>query len=260
MASDPYRRPDLYELAFSWRDYAKAVDFIIEAAQLAGVTKIASMVELGCGPAQYAREFARRGIVSYGVDLSPEMVALAQHYWAEEGLPGRIIEADMRRFRLEQPASLACCMMATFALLLTNGDVLDHFDSVADNLTTDGIYVIELPHPAEVFDRGSRTSNVWEMKTEESVLHIDWASDAVFDPITEVSTGTVRFKLDSVSGSELFEARELSRGYSLGLLRALLDLGGRLQIASIYGDLNVSVPFDNDKKAWRMVLVLRKVS
>ncbi len=73
MTNSPYQYPELYELAFSWRDYSNAVDFISEAAALAGLTEIRSMVELGCGPGQYCREFARRGVTAYGVDSSPEM-------------------------------------------------------------------------------------------------------------------------------------------------------------------------------------------
>ncbi len=256
MTSNPYERPDLYERAFAWRDYAKSVDFLIEASRLAGLDCIGGMVELGCGPAQYAREFARRGITAYGVDSSPEMALYAQKYFDDEELPGYILEADMRDFRLEQPVDLAACMMSTFGLLLTNNDILDHFAAVVNVLRDGGVYVIELPHPKYVFRQGSSKENKWEV--EDGALRIDWASDATFDPVTEVSTGTVRFTELKDGVEHIHEASESWRGLTLGLLRALVDHSGSLKIAGMYGDLDTRVPFDNCKESWRLVMVLRK--
>jgi len=258
MEKSPYDHPELYELAFSWRDYGKAVDFISAAAGLAGTAAISSMVELGCGPGQYCREFARRGVTAYGVDSSPEMALYAQRYYDDEKLPGYILEADMRSFRLERKVDLAVCMMATFTHLLTNRDILDHFTAVADNLRDDGLYLLELPHPRDSFDTDKSTRDVWEMEKDGAILSIDWCSDAAFDPITEINRGTVRFKLEKDGRVDSFESPDESRRMTFGNLRALLELSGRFHIAAIYGDLDVNVPFDNARKAWRMVLVLRK--
>ncbi len=258
MNRNPYEKPELYEFAFSWRDYVKAVDFLIEAARLAGKSPIKSTVELGCGPGQYCREFARRGILSYGLDLSPEMALYAQKYYDDEKLPGYIIEGDMRDFRLEQKVDLACCMMATFSHLLTNRDIVDHLNAVADNLNDLGLYIIELPHPRDAFDTVKSTQDVWEMENETGKLTTDWCSDGVFDPLTETDRGTVKFRLEKNGLVEQFESPSEARRITFGALRALLDLSGRFHIASMYGDLDVNIPFDNAKAAWRLVMVLRK--
>ena len=258
MTNSPYQLPELYELAFSWRDYAKAVDFISEAAALAGLAEIRSMVELGCGPGQYCREFARRSVVSYGVDLCPEMALYAQKLYDEEKLPGYVLEADFRRFKLEQPVDLAVCMMATFNLLLTNEDVVSHFGSVADNLTEAGLYLIELPHPRDTFRADSCTENKWEMEKDGLKLSIDWASDSVTDPIAEIDRGTVRLTTTEDGVTRIFESPEAARRLGLGHLKALIDQSGRFEIAGMYGDLDVNRLFDNTKKSWRMIILLRK--
>jgi len=258
VTKSPYDRPELYEFAFSWRDYARTVDFIAEAAALVGMEEIKSMVDLGCGPGQYCRDFARRGVTAFGVDSSPEMVLYAQRYFDEEKLPGYIMEADMRSFQLERKVDLAVCMMATFVHLLTDRDVLDNFNAVADNLCDDGLYLLELPHPRDVFDTDKSTKDVWEMEHDGAKLSIDWCSDATFDPITEMDRGTVRFKLEKDGQVESFESPDETRRITFGRLRALLELSGRFHIASMYGDLDVNIPFDNAKKAWRLVILLRK--
>ena len=255
---NPYEHPKLYEFAFSWRDYSKAADFICEAASQAGLSEIKSMVELGCGPGQYCREFGRRGVTAYGVDLSPEMALYAQKIYDDEKLPGHILETDMRDFRLEQKVDVACCMMATFGHLLTNRDIVDHLNAVAENLREDGLYILELPHPRDVYDMGKSAQDVWEMEKDGSKLSIDWCSDGVFDPLTETDNGTVKFKLEKEGVVKNYESPSESRRLGSGALRALLDLSGRFHIAAMYGDLNVSIPFDNAKASWRLVLVLRK--
>jgi SAM-dependent methyltransferase len=255
---NPYEHPELYEWAFSWRDYGKAADFITEAAKLAGYAEIKSMVELGCGPGQYCREFSRRGVTAYGVDISPEMALYAQRIYDDEKLPGHILEADMCDFRLEQKVDVACCMMATFNHLLTNRDIVDHLNAVAENLREDGLYILELPHPRDTYDTGKSTQDVWEMEKDGAKLSIDWCSDGVFDPLTETDNGTVKFTLEKEGVLKNYEAPSESRRLGFGALRALLDLSGRFHIAAMYGDLDVNIPFDNAKAAWRLVLVLRK--
>jgi len=260
MSGHPYERPELYDLAFSWRDYSKAADFIAEAARLAGVGEIRGMVELGCGPGQYCREFARRGIESIGVDCSPEMALYAQQLYDRDDLPGYVLEADMRNFDLERPVELAVCMMATFSLLISNDDVVAHLRAVGRNLTPGGVYVIELPHPRDVYNSGSSTKNVWQMEKDGGTLHIDWSSDAKFDPLTEISRGNVRFRWEKDDQIDEYVAPEAFRGYGQGLFRALVELSGCFEVSHLYGDLDTKVPFDNSKKAWRMLAVLRKTN
>ncbi len=258
MENSAYSRPEVYEIAFSFRDYKIAVDFICDAVRLAGMDQIGSMVELGCGPGQYCLEFARRGTESAGIDLAPEMVAYARAKAEAERLPCRLLEADMRHVRLEKPVNLAVCMMATIHLLLTNRDILEHLDSVADNLTDNGLYLIEMTHPRDMLTSEKSTGDKWEMERDGIKVTTDWGSDATIDPLTEISDVTVRYKVEHRGECETLEGRDPFRLISLGLMRALIDQNGRFKIAAMYGDLDIKQPFDNSKKSWRMILLLRK--
>jgi len=255
----PYSLPEIYDIAFTFRDYSKAVDFLVEAATRTGLTKVSSMVELGCGPGQYCREFSRRGVISYGIDRSPEMVLYAWKLCEREKLASEILEADFRVFNLPQPVELAVCMMATFNLLLTNEDIIEHLGSVADNLVDGGLYIIELSHPRDMFQLRTSTNYMWEMERDGIKVKTDWGSDATVDPLSEVETGTIVYTVERDGAIERFSSREQWRDISFGLIKALVELSGRFEIAATYGDLDLAVPFDNDKKAWRMVLVLKKM-
>ncbi|MFQ5453819.1 MAG: class I SAM-dependent methyltransferase [Candidatus Zixiibacteriota bacterium] len=258
MNFSPYSYPELYELAFNFRDYQKAVDFILQAVKATGISSITSMVELGCGPAQYAREFSRRNIESFGVDNSQEMIKYAQKLIEDEKLSSKIIDADFCRFQLPKSVDLAICMMATFNHLLTNNDILTHLNCVADNLKSEGMYLIELPHPRDIFTVDKSCQNVWEVKNDDIQLAIDWGSDAVFDPMTEIDLMKITFTATMQDKTNIYTAQDKSRRIGLGLLRALIELSDRFRITGMYGDLDINQPFDNTKKSWRLILVLRK--
>ena len=255
----PYILPELYEIAFSFRDYPQAIEFITLAAQKAGLAKIKSMVELGCGPGQYCCEFARNGVKAYGVDLSPEMVAYTKSKCQKEKLECTIIEADFRNFHLEQPVDLAVCMMATFGYLLSNKDIIKHFFAVANNLTENGIYLIELPHPRDVYDPHRSIKNyVWDMEKDGIKVHTDWGSDGEFDQITEIDSATVKISYDIEGEKGSIESPDYMRRLGVNTFISLLVLTDLFEISSTYGDLNINQPFDNSKNSWRMIPVLRK--
>ncbi len=258
MLNTPYTLPDIYEVAFSFRNYPNAVDFLIESAQITGGSEIKKMVELGCGPGQYCREFAKRGIKATGLDLSPEMVHYLKTIAEEEKLPLTAIEGDMRSFSLTERVDLAVCMMDTPSLLLTNKDMIGHLNAVAKNLNDDGIYIMELAHPRAFYTTESLTSNNWTIESNSITVHTNWATESTVDPLTETKSGIVTYTVEQHGKTEEYKSNSCWRMYSAGLMRALIELSGQFKITMMYGDLDVNIPFDNDKKAWRMILVLRK--
>jgi len=85
----------------------------IEAAHRAIVEPILPKVrvacDLACGTGTTALGLAARGIRMYGVDLSPGMCRAARRKARKQKLALRVIQADMRDFRLPEPADLILC-------------------------------------------------------------------------------------------------------------------------------------------------------
>ena len=123
------------------------------------------------------------------------------------------------------------------------------------------IYIAELPHPRDVFDSSPDEKNfIWDIEKDGIKVHTEWGIDRTFDPITEVDSETVRMTYEAEGRTETIAGPDHIRNIGYGLIRALILLSGRFEIAATYGDIDVSQTFDNSKKAWRMVLVLRKTS
>jgi len=71
--------------------------------------QVESACDLACGTGTTALTFARLGIATYGVDLSPMMCQAAREKARRAGLPLRVIRGDMRSFRLPKPVGLVTC-------------------------------------------------------------------------------------------------------------------------------------------------------
>ncbi len=65
--------------------------------------------DLACGTGTTAIELARIGIDMFAVDDSPEMCRQARRKAKSEGVPLKVIRADMRDFRLPRPVDLVTC-------------------------------------------------------------------------------------------------------------------------------------------------------
>src|SRR4051812_591661 len=180
-----YGRSRYYDIACS-RDVRPEVDFLVELFRRERGRPPAALLDLACGPGYHARAFAAAGGRAGGLDLRPEMIA----YAAEQLAAGPAIEwlvGDMRDFQLAAPVELAFCSNSGIDCLLTNVDLVRHLRAVASNLTTDGLYVIELAHPRDChpYDYGN-----WRYTGERAGTRvtIEWATNRpLADPITHVA-------------------------------------------------------------------------
>jgi SAM-dependent methyltransferase len=71
--------------------------------------RVKSACDLACGTGSTAVALAARGIRMYAVDLSPGMCRAAREKARKAGLRVRVIQADMRAFRLPEQVDLVTC-------------------------------------------------------------------------------------------------------------------------------------------------------
>ena len=94
---------EIFAFGGAWADAAR------EHVLGSTLPRVKSACDLACGTGRTALLLARRGIRAFGVDLSPAMCRVARRKVRAAGLPVRIIQADMRSFRLPQKVDLVLC-------------------------------------------------------------------------------------------------------------------------------------------------------
>ena len=76
-----------------------------------------SVLELAAGPAEHARELARRGLRATALDWSAAMCAYAARQAAAAGVTLGVVEADMRDFAIEGPDGAPALFDAAVTML-----------------------------------------------------------------------------------------------------------------------------------------------
>jgi SAM-dependent methyltransferase len=255
-----YEQARVYDVAFSFRDVEVECDALAEMARRHGSGPMGDVLELAAGPGRHARELARRGIRAVALDASPAMNRYAQERAQADGVALQTVCADMADFQLAQRFDLAVLLMDSASYLLDNDTVLRHLACVAGHLSEGGLYVLEMGHPRDTFRTHARsTESAWTAEEQGLRVTTRWGhDDDPFDPVTQIDDVRVHLQWSGPEGSGELTERARQRRFTANEFDALVRASGCFEVVAWHGSLDVAVPFDNARAAWRMVPVLRK--
>ena len=276
-----YDEPELYELACAYRDVPAEVTALQAwyATHFTGGAGVRSVLELAAGPAEHARELARRGLRATALDWSAAMCSYAASQAKAAGVTLDVVQADMRDFRLAGPDGAlvrfdaAVTMLNSVCHLFILDDLVRHLSAVRAHLVQGGLYIVELAHPADFFAPEPRTSSEWTVDAVGVHADVRWGGrgDRI-DPLTQVTKehmtitatskdGTIRTVSDVVPNrfwtlTEFTAAIALANG-GAGSAPQPDDSSGRFDVVATYGDFDETTALDAPT-AWRMILILRR--
>lgn len=102
IGSAVYSNPELYDRAFSLRDFTEEVDFLETIFSSCVKSGPGSFLELGCGPARHAALLQlKTHAKAIALDNVPQMLEYARAVAAEAGAPVHFMCEDMRSFSLQ---------------------------------------------------------------------------------------------------------------------------------------------------------------
>ena len=134
MATSVEVPPDWYRSGFPpitaampWTDRTEAeVDRAIMMLRPEGGERV---LDLACGIGRHSLELRRRGFEVVGVDISPELLEIAERSAAEEGLEVAFMQADLRELAFADEFDL---------VLSLNDGAVGYFETDAENRRTFG--------------------------------------------------------------------------------------------------------------------------
>jgi SAM-dependent methyltransferase len=253
-----YSLAQIYDIAFDFKNIPEECRFLRSVFESFSGRRPQSFIDLAAGPALHAVEMARAGLSSAALDLSQEMVDYGLEKACEHDVSVDYRAGDFASFTWDRQFDLAGTFMDSTSYLLSNDAVVSHLRSVAQILVSDGIYILEMSHPRDVFSVGKSTQSSWESERGETRVSITWGGpDDPFDPITQVTQTTVDLKFSTRLIKQFTETAS-QRCFAVNELDALVRLEGSFEWITTFGAMDQSTPFNNEKRAWRMVPVLRK--
>ena len=256
-----YDEPEFYEAACAYRDVPAEVDALLRWSGKhhgpdSGLPR--SVLELAAGPAEHARTLARRGLAAAALDLNPAMCARARELAEAAGAPLDVVQADMRDFSLPGRYDLAITMLNSLCHLLTLDDMVRHLAEVARHLHPEGLYIVELAHPADFLATERRTSSEWSTEVSGGTVSVRWGAHDRIDPVSQITREHVSVTYHKRGGPVRTVTDVVpNRFWTATELTAAIRLAGGFAVAASYGDFDADLPVEA-ADAWRMILVLRR--
>lgn len=252
--------PEIYELAFSYRDYEAEVDFLELCFQEHCMTENTRVLDIACGIGEHLRQFCERGYPVDGFDLDAEAVEYARSKSEGEGLPFNVWTGDMRNFSVDEPYGLAVNMLTAVNFLHTNEEIISHLRCVAEALVAGGVYVLEMAHPREYGAQSGIPSTAWEIQHDDLYIECDLNhKQKALDPIAQTQGYTIRIDVTKNDKVSTYYLDRKIRVYLLHEFRALVQAAGGFEWVECYGAFNPERRLDNSKRSLRMIPVLRRI-
>lgn len=138
-----------YNALYETKPYHDEANYLLDLIHDAGIRegRKLSILDLGCGTGGHAEVFAQRGHTVLGVDVSPDMIALAES--RRNGVDGvtaqrmRFEVGDIRQFSSKEVFDAVLCMFHVFSYQTTNEDVAATLAVVRKRLRPGGLYLFD---------------------------------------------------------------------------------------------------------------------
>jgi ubiquinone/menaquinone biosynthesis C-methylase UbiE len=254
---DVYKKAELYDVAFSYRDIAKENNVMTGwYREMTGKAKPESVIELAAGPARHAREFAGRGIEASMLDYSPEMVNFARAAAIKDGKPlAGYIKGDMTDFTLPKKTDMAVTMLDSVGHLHTDAAMVQHLQAVGRNLKPGGVYVMEMNNPHA---KAATTQNIWSITEGNTTVNMQWGKPGdSFNPVTGLRTHSVELQAKTPAGPATFTDRVTMREWDQPSIDRAIAQSGMFTRVQKFGDFAPDATF-NSSESWRMIYVMSR--
>lgn len=229
-------------------DYGGWADFAEQCFDRFLPRRPAQVLDLACGTGKLTRELARRGYRMTGVDLSPDMLALAASACPAGTL---LLCQDMRTFELIGTAGAVVCSLDSVNHLSSRAGVEACFRRVHTCLDTGGLFLFDV-NTRFRFER-EYGDNAYQY---DGLLEDGRAACCCWQNDYNAKTRLCRFYLtvftETRPGSGLYSRRDADwseRYYSLRRLEGILKDSG-FEPCGVFGGTDMSAPSPEDTKMY----------
>ena len=225
-------------------DYGAWADFIEKIFERYAHEKPSLVLDLGCGTGSMTAELAERGYDMTALDLSAEMLSVAEQRMRESGHDNVLfLMGDMCSFELYGTVDAVVCCLDGINHLTSRADLLACFSTVANYLNPDGLFVFDLNTPY----RFRTTYADRDYVLEDDGVMCCWRNRLNKKGDTVDFFLTVFEENEDGSWSRT-DGVEREKAYSLRTIKNALDECG-LELVNVSSDYDFSEP-DGECERW----------
>ena len=159
---------EIYDALYDDRYYTQEADLIDNISKTHFSSKV-NILDLGCGTGKHSIELSKRGHSVTGVDISPDMLAIAQlNLEKESKVKCNFLLGDIRLIKIGKKFDIVILMFHVINLLLKTQEVESLINEVYSSLNKDGILIFDCWNGDLIDDKSfSRRMKKFEHKGQE---------------------------------------------------------------------------------------------
>jgi 2-polyprenyl-3-methyl-5-hydroxy-6-metoxy-1,4-benzoquinol methylase len=220
----------VYEAGGWDRFSGQYVGFINRLFEEYGI-KHARILDVACGTGSLALALAKQGHQVHGIDISPEMIALASEK-ASAAAELSFAVQNMIDFEVEGEFDLVTCTFDAINYLVTADELKKMFDCAAQSLRKSGLFVFDSNTHRHYLSVGNLTQ-------EHKIGAESFRQEVSYDPVRREATTIFRFEDGAVETHR-------QKPWELSELNLVLENSG-LGVIKSFSRFDNS-PFDRESK------------
>lgn len=247
---DVYDNPKYYEIAFSFRDIPKEVDFIEQLISKESKIPVKTFLEIASGNSPHMQELCKRGYSYIGLELSKQMVKYTLDKFRNLTLSAKIVEGDMIKFSLSKLVD--CTLLFLGSLYVRNDDeLLSHLDSVANALQSGGLYILD---GVVTFFPEDVHTQTWEMEKDDIKVTTTYKVEST-DVKTGISKAKIILDIEDNDQKKKMKHLEIKKVYTADEFIRIAIQTGQWEYVGAFSNFNIT---NKPQKEQRNIIVLRK--
>ncbi len=208
------------------------------------------VLDLGCGTGILTRKLEELGYDMIGVDVSPDMLAVAR----ESGSEGILyLEQDMREFELYGTVRAIVCLCDSMNYILSEEELLKVFKLADNYLDPGGLFIFDMKTEHLYRDILEDRSFVW---TREDASLI-WENSYDAERKLNEYELTIFQRLEDEDLYEKFEETHIQRAYDTATVIRLLKEAG-LEFEGVYTSPLGGEPEENSERVYFVSKEIKK--
>lgn len=146
--------------------------------------KFISILDLGCGTGEHIIHLTQKGYSLTGVDLSPQMLLIAQKKCKSLNIKARLVHGDVQKIKLGYTYDVITSLFHVMSYQVENAHVLSFLHTIKTHLRRGGIAMVDFWYGPGVLNERPKTQSS-TYRTKGKTIH------RIKDPRLNTVTNTV---------------------------------------------------------------------
>ena len=231
---------EVYDLFMEDVDYKAWSRYVEEIFELYDM-KPGRILDTACGTGNITIPLSQRGYELWGLDLSEDMLSIAESKARAAKQKIRLLNQDMIQMNLKEKFEAVLCMCDGVNYILDEESLSDYFNAVYKVLDKKGIFIFDISSYNKIrFALGNNTFH-----EEKNNKHYIWNNN--FDELSDTVEMDLIFFIPQGDLYRKFEERHVQKAHKSQLLIELLEKAGFKDIRS-FEEFSFNKPTDDSDR------------